>query len=178
MIRATHIVANIVSMVDVLDKLAPLFLKHNQISVTARPGALEPLIDGIGWLPEGASESDYSIVTEPFIGTEFERILGSLPFAYGRTRLMRLRPKTCLSVHADPSPRYHLALITNPGCYIIGVSGDKGNFHHIPADGKLYEMDAHRTHTALNSGGEDRIHLVICPALAKRPDDADPVGRN
>lgn len=177
MIRATDIEGDLQGMLQTLESVAPLFAEHNQISVTARRGAAEPIYDAVGWIPDGVAEAEYSEITEPFLGTPFERFLKDLPFAYGRTRLMRMRPKSCLSVHADPTRRYHMALITNPGCYIVGVSGEKGSFHKVPADGRLYEMDAHRTHTAMNSGKHDRIHLVICPADPTRPEDAEPIGR-
>ena len=153
------------------------FERYNQVGVTARIGVSEPLYDSVGWIPDGFAEGDYSEITEPFRGTTFETFLKALPFKYGRTRLMRMRPKSCLSIHADPAPRYHLALSTNPACYIIGVSGAEGLFYHIPADGRLYEMDAHKMHTAMNSSREDRIHLVVCPADSTRPDDAEPIGR-
>lgn len=177
MIRATEITGDLDGMLETLEAVMPLFTEHNQISVTARPGAAEPIYDAVGWIPDGVGEAAYSEITEPFIGTAFEQFLKDLPFAYGRTRLMRMRPKSCLSIHADPTRRYHMALITNPGCYIVGVSGENGSFHQIPADGTLYEMDAHRTHTAINSGNKDRFHLVLCPADPSRPDDAEPIGR-
>jgi hypothetical protein len=177
MIHATETTGDLDGMLETLEAVMPLFTKHNQVSVTARCGALEPLYDAVGWIPDGVAEADYSQITAPFIGTAFERFLKDLPFSYGRTRLMRMRPKSCLSIHADPTRRYHMALITNPDCYIVGVSGEDGSFHQIPADGILYRMDAHRTHTALNSGNKDRFHLVICPADPTRPIDAEPVGR-
>jgi hypothetical protein len=177
MIHATETKGNLDRMLETLETVMPLFTKHNQISVTARHGAVEPLYDAVGWIPDDVAEADYSEITAPFIGTAFERFLKDLPFAYGRTRLMRMRPKSCLSIHADPTRRYHMALITNPDCYIVGVSGGEGSFHQIPADGVLYEMDAHRTHTAMNSGNKDRFHLVICPADPTRPMDAEPIGR-
>ena len=177
MIRATETTGDLDGMLETLEKVMPLFTKHNQISVTARCGAAEPLYDAVGWIPDGVAEADYSEITKPFIGTAFERFLKGLPFAYGRTRLIRMRPKSCLSIHADPTRRYHMALITNPDCYMVGVSGKDGSFHQIPADRILYEMDAHRTHTAMNSGNKDRFHLVICPADPTRPLDAEPIGR-
>ena len=45
---------------------------------------------------DDAVESDYSEITEPFRGTVIEDILNTLPFDYGRTRLMLMRPKSCL----------------------------------------------------------------------------------
>ena len=40
--------------------------------------------------------------------------------------------------------------------------GDTGTLCHIPADGHLYEMDARKTHTAINASRKERVHLVIC----------------
>ena len=177
MIRAMDVYEDLNAMQEMLESAEPLFSEHNQISVTCRPGATDPLSDAIGWLPEEVAEADYSEITAPFVGTAVERLLLNLPFAFGRTRLMRMRPKSCLSVHADPTRRYHYAITTNPGCYIVGVKNETGTFHHIPADGQLYEMDAHKTHTAMNSGKRDRVHLVICPADPTRPKDAEPIGR-
>lgn len=177
MIRMMDIEQDLAAMTAVLERVYPLFNEHNQIGVTARPGSATPLQDAIGWLPEGAAEADYSQITEPFRDTAVEELLRKLPFRFGRTRVMRMRPKSCLSIHADPTRRYHYAITTNPGCYILGVADGAGTFHHIPADGHLYEMDAHRTHTAMNSGNKDRVHIVICPADAARPAGAMPVGR-
>ena len=177
MIRATETTADLSEMLETLESVMPLFGEFNQIGVTARPDSPKPLHDAIGWIPNGLVEADYSEVTEPFRGTAFERLLKNLPFEFGRSRLMRMPPKSCLSIHADPTRRYHYALITNPSCYIVEVYGNAGEFHHIPADGRLYEMDAHRTHTAINSSKKDRYHLVICPADTARPGNAEPVGR-
>ena len=177
MIRMTDIEQDLAAMREVLERVYPLFSEHNQIGVTARPDSADPLYDAVGWLPEGARESDYSMITEPFRGTAVEALLKKLPFRYGRTRVMRMRPKSCLSIHADPTRRYHYAITTNPGCYIVGITEGAGTFHHIPADGHVYEMDAHRTHTAINSSNKDRVHIVICPADDARPADAMPVGR-
>ena len=177
MIRVTDVRQDLASMVAVLESVSPLFAEHNQIGVTARPNSKDPLFDAVGWLPEGAAEADYTVITQPFRGTAIESLLKKLPFQYGRTRLIRMRPKSCLSIHVDSALRYHFAITTNPGCYIVGLSDREGTFHHIPADGRLYEMDGYRTHTAMNSGNQDRVHLVICPADQTRPADAEPVGR-
>ena len=112
MIRAMDVHEDLNAMQEMLESAEPLFSEHNQISVTCRPGATDPLSDAIGWLPEGVAEADYSEITAPFVGTAVERLLQNLPFAFGRTRLMRMRPKSCLSVHADPTRRYHYAITT------------------------------------------------------------------
>ena len=100
MIRETGIREDLASMLATLEQVNPLFTEHNQIGVTARPGASDPLYDAVGWLPEGAAEADYSEINEPFLGSAIENLLRKLPFAYGRTRLMRMRPKSCLSIRS------------------------------------------------------------------------------
>jgi hypothetical protein len=177
MIRPTEIEQDLSAMRDVLERVYPLFTEHNQIGVTARPGVEDPLYDAVGWLPDDAVEGDYSVVNAEFRDSAVEELLRALPFRFGRSRLMRMRPKACLSIHADPSRRYHYAITTNPSCYILDIAKGAGRFHHIPADGRLYQMDAHRMHTAMNAGREERVHLVICSADEEPLDDAVPVGR-
>ena len=177
MIRPMGVQQDLAAMLSVLNCVYPLFAERSQIGVTARPDSADPLYDAVGWLPDDALEADYSMVTEPFRGTVMEDILKNLPFQYGRTRLMLMRPKSCLSMHADPTRRYHFAVTTNPGCYMASMPGPTGTLHHIPADGMLYELDAHLTHTAVNAGDSDRVHLVICPADPARPSDSKPIGR-
>ena len=133
MIRATDTTADLSEIVETFELVMPLFGKDNQIGVTGRTGVKDPIGDAIGWIPDGVEEADYSDVSEPLLGTVFERLLYELPFAYGRTRLMRMRPKSCLSMHADPTRRYHFALVTNPGCYIVEVTEENVVFHHVPA---------------------------------------------
>lgn len=177
MIRPTEIVQDIESVRTSVAEVHALLKERRQLSVTSRPGAEEPLLDAIGWLPEDASEADYSVVNEEFRGGAIEELLGKLPFRHGRVRLMYLPPKSCLSIHADSTRRYHYAVDTSPDCYLVEMDGTKGVFHHVPADGRLYEMDARLTHTAINAGREGRIHIVICNADETEALDAGSVGR-
>ncbi len=164
MLRRTQVYQDLAPMRDVLKAVKPLFDDDNVISVTSRPGAEQPLKDCAGWLPEGVKERDFRIINSEFRGTAIEELLGKLPFEYGRTRLMRMPKKSCLSIHWDASLRYHYALVTNPACYLVFMDGGTGHFRHVPADGYLYEMDARLTHTAINASREARFHLVICDA--------------
>jgi hypothetical protein len=77
---------------------------------------------------------------------------------------MTMAPKSCLSIHWDSSRRWHYAIDTNPSCFLIHMDGEVGHFHHIPADGYVYEMDARLTHTAMNASKKPRLHLVIADA--------------
>tara|TARA_B100000315_G_C14442887_1_gene525514 strand:- start:112 stop:663 length:552 start_codon:yes stop_codon:yes gene_type:complete len=168
MFRATDIEHDIDAMRAAFERVDGLFDKRGQLGVTSRAGAETPLFDAVGWLPEGAKESDYSVINDEFQDTAIVELLAKLPFPYGRTRLMKMAPKSCLSVHADPTARYHYAIVTNPSCYLIEVDGSSGTFYHIPADGRLYHMEAFRTHTAINASNEARIHLVICAVDEER----------
>ena len=151
-------------MREAVEAVYPLFGEDNVISVTSRQGAERPLHDHLGWLPKGVRERDFTLVNAEFRGTAIEALLGTLPFEPGRTRLMRMPKKSCLSIHWDTSLRYHYAVVTNPACYLVHLEGDVGRFYHVPADGHLYEMDGRVTHTAINASRHERIHLVICDA--------------
>lgn len=177
MIRATDIQQDLDSVRACVAEVEDLLRSRGQLSVTSRPGAEEPLLDALGWLPEDAREADYRVINDEFKGGAIEELIGKLPFRHGRIRLMYLKPKSSLSIHADSTRRYHYAVTTTPDCYLVEIHGNKGVFHHVPADGRLYEMDARLTHTAINAGREGRIHIVICNADEHAALDADAVGR-
>ncbi|MEE8505951.1 MAG: aspartyl/asparaginyl beta-hydroxylase domain-containing protein [Kiloniellales bacterium] len=164
MIKRTAIYQDLASVRAAVEAVAPLFDDDGVISVTSRRDTDRPLRDHIGWLPEGVRERDFTRINPEFRGTAIEELLDKLPFPFGRTRLMRMVKKSCLSIHWDTSLRYHYAVITNPACYLVHMEDDIGRFHHVPADGYLYEMDARLTHTAINASREARIHLVISDA--------------
>jgi len=75
-----------------------------------------------------------------------------------RSRVMRLKPKTCYSYHQDPTQRIHIPLITNDKCFMV-VSDQ---ILYYKANGDHYYMDTTQLHTAVNASYEDRIHLVGC----------------
>ena len=89
-------------------------------------------------------ERDFTVINPEFRGTVIEALLERLPFAFGRTRIMRMPKKSCLSIHWDTSLRY------------------------------LYEMDARLTHTAINASRHARIQLVICDARDENLKDGRP----
>ncbi len=74
---------------------------------------------------------------------------------------MNLAPKSCYSLHQDPTKRYHLVLKTNPQAFLIFA---EAGLFPIPADGRLYQVDTRRPHTAMNGGEENRVHLVFAEA--------------
>ena len=173
-VRRTGVSHDLEAVRRLVADVYPLFGPDNVISVTSRPSADQPLHDHVGWLPDGVRERDFRVINPEFRGTAIEALLHKLPFEFGRTRILRMPKKSCLSIHWDTSLRYHYAVITNPACYLICVEEDVGRFHHIPADGYVYEMDARQTHTAINASREERIHLVICDAKDEGLTDGRP----
>jgi len=116
-----------------------------------------PYTDGTGsFRGTDKVELDYSMLNEIYEGTVFEDVIRDLTGV--RSRIMTKKMHTTYSVHFDPAPRYHLALITNPNAYFIFPTLNE--IMHIPADGCLYEVDTTILHSFVNCG-EDRTHLVI-----------------
>ena len=58
MIRATDTTSDLSKVLKTFERLMPLFCKDNQISVTARPGVINPIGDAAGWIPDGVEEAD------------------------------------------------------------------------------------------------------------------------
>ena len=75
-----------------------------------------------------------------------------------RSRVMRLKSKTCYSYHQDPTKRIHIPLVTNPNCFMV----IDDEVHRHPADGNHYLVDTTKIHTAVNASWEDRIHIIGC----------------
>lgn len=75
-----------------------------------------------------------------------------------RTRVMKLKPKTCYSYHKDSSQRIHIPLITNEKCFFV----IENEVIRLPADGNYYVIDTRKMHTFVNASFEDRIHIVGC----------------
>jgi hypothetical protein len=75
-----------------------------------------------------------------------------------RTRVLKLRPKTCYTFHRDYTPRIHIPVITNPKCFMVLET----KVEWYPADGNYYKIDTTRYHTFVNASLEERIHIVGC----------------
>ena len=73
-----------------------------------------------------------------------------------RTRIMKMKPKTCYYWHHDKTKRLHIPIETHEHCFLL-LDNDR---IHLPADGTAYEVDTTINHTALNCSKIDRIHIV------------------
>lgn len=98
-------------------------------------------------------------INQALKGTYIEHVLHSLPFTPVRTRLMRMNPKSCYSIHRDTSARWHIALKTSEHARFVFTADQV--VHHIPANGHPYFIDTTREHTAFNGNTDYRIHLVM-----------------
>lgn len=101
--------------------------------------------------------------TKPeFVGTPLGDVLEKIG-NLGEARLLKLESAESYTAHADPDDRIHLAITTNPHCYLLDLTNE--NMYHIPADGEVWIMDTGVMHVACNFGGRPRIHLNIRIAL-------------
>jgi hypothetical protein len=106
------------------------------------------------------SQSDYIILNDIYEGTVFADVIRDMNGE--RSRVMHMSYHSTYSVHKDKSPRYHLALITNPNAYFIFPTLNE--IVHIPADGYVYEVDTTLPHSFVNCG-PDRMHLVMAKKI-------------
>jgi len=122
---------------------------------------VNPYTDGVGEHRDKKDriikdQSEFTILNEIYEGTVFADMIEDVNGE--RARIMHMNAYTTYSVHKDKSPRYHLALITNPNAYFIFPTLNE--IFHIPEDGCLYEVDTTILHSFVNCG-PDRTHLVI-----------------
>jgi hypothetical protein len=106
------------------------------------------------------SERDFVTFVSEFNHTVWKQVYDQLSARYtlGRVRLMKSKPKSCLSWHRDSEKRLHIPVITNIGARL--VIEDTAN--HLMADGSVYIADTTKYHTAFNAGLDARIHFVAC----------------
>lgn len=75
-----------------------------------------------------------------------------------RSRLMKMKPKTCYSYHWDPTKRMHIPIITNENNFFV-IDDEVSRY---PADGSYYLIDTTKKHTFVNASFENRLHIVGC----------------
>ena len=104
-------------------------------------------------------EEDFSEVCDYLKGTYTEEVINTIFKEYGavRGRYMMMNWKSCLTYHYDETPRIHLPLVTNDGCFMI-IDDKTEKLHESTA----YLVDTTKRHTALNAGEHLRFHMVFC----------------
>lgn len=161
---------------EILASHSKHFDKYSAINLVAPRGEEEELTFGCGSLYDYerkrwiAEEKDFDTIIHQFAQTYLADTINDVALyakekynlEVGRSRLMVLRPKSCLTFHTDSGAtmRFHIPIITNPDCMFIH------NVPHpvvskMPNVGQLYTFDSSVPHTAINASREHRVHLVM-----------------
>ena len=131
----------------------------NQIICQSLTDGVEDWQTGIGRIEELEiqKEQEYKYLQPSLKGTKIENIINE--FSAFRSRILVMQPRSCYSVHSDPTPRIHIPIVSNSGCWMIWPRHQKCQ-QLLP--GLIYWTDTTHTHTFINSGDDIRIHLVVC----------------
>jgi hypothetical protein len=102
-------------------------------------------------------EDLYKYVQPKLKGSYIEELI--LKHNAFRTRILKLGPRACYSIHPDPTPRIHIPIVTNEQCWMIWPYHSTClNFK----EGNCYWVDTRKPHTYINGDKElVRIHLVM-----------------
>lgn len=133
---------------------------RNQVICQTKTPNSEDWYEGIGSIDdlEEKNEESYKFINPNLRGTKLEKIIEK--FDGFRTRIMIMPPRQCYSVHADPTPRLHIPIVTNDQCWMIWPFE---NYCKRLIEGYVHLVDTTRSHTFINgSGSEKRIHLMMC----------------
>jgi hypothetical protein len=113
---------------------------------------------GIGRIAEldHQNENLYKFVNKKLKGSKLEELI--IKYNAFRTRIMIMTPRQCYSVHADPTPRLHIPIITNDQSWMIWPYINQCSQMRA---GKLYWADTTKHHSFLNGGETARVHVVM-----------------
>lgn len=108
--------------------------------------------------PTGNFFYDPWVIKPEYQNTVWEKILNKLPYDKGEARIIKLDNTVAYASHADIDDRWHLN-ITGNHSYLIDL--DERKMFETVRDGKWYEMNAGKLHTAVNLGNRPRYQLVV-----------------
>ena len=142
-------------VLDIIDKVG---FKSNQIICQTLEENPNDWYTGIGRIDtlEDQREEEYCHLNSALAGTKLAAVIEH--YNCFRTRIMLMPPRQCYSIHADPTPRLHLPIVTNSQCWMIWPHT---NQCYQMAPGNLYSADTTKAHTFINGSEEDRIHVVF-----------------
>lgn len=132
----------------------------NQIMLQTNDPDIDDFMTGAGKLSGNVdtNEKNYKYIIPSLKGSMIEQFISSMNGF--RSRLMYMKPKSCYSIHPDPTGRIHLALQTNNQAYFLFPEQSK--FFQIPEDRTVYYFDTRNKHSFMNGSDQARIHLVMC----------------
>ena len=144
-------------LVEEYDKLAP-HIQWVDSGIKGRQSGLQYLEDEDPWSSAvGKSqgrELEYTRLNPFFTGTVFEQVINE--YKLSRTRFMWVNPFSCYTIHKDTTPRVHIPLITNLGCYFVFAETGLVHLNF----GKVIWVDTRKAHTFINCSEIPRLHLV------------------
>lgn len=113
----------------------------------------------------GYDDRTHSTLLEIFEGTEIETLFKWLTdYTVCRSRIFVLGEgnKSEYDIHADPTKRLHVPIVTNDTCGFNFYDEEKNLIHtdFLKADGSVYIVDTTVLHNTQNKASTDRIHIV------------------
>tara|TARA_Y200000002_G_scaffold383243_1_gene404352 strand:+ start:1468 stop:2136 length:669 start_codon:yes stop_codon:yes gene_type:complete len=113
------------------------------------------------------TEGSFDCINDIFKDTYFEKLINMFPIDVTRTRILKLKGKSCYRLHRDMTYKFHIPIITNPSNLFLFPEQYHRHIVHLPADGSVYYTDTSVPHTFLNGGTKDRYHIVLSSTLDK-----------
>jgi hypothetical protein len=143
---------------EILDIIEKVGFYNKQIMCQGLSVNSDDWHTGVGRIDEleDSTEKNYIHLNSSLKGTNLEKLVKH--YSCFRTRIMQMSPRTCYSVHKDPTPRLHLPIITNSQNWMIWP---EHNACHRMIIGDLYWANTTELHTFVNASDEWRIHLVM-----------------
>jgi len=153
-------VSNFPKLVEEVNSIIQLVgFQKNQIICQSLDSAIDNWHIGIGGLEEleESEEKSYHNINSKLKNSVLEELIQQ--HNGFRTRIMLMPPRQCYSIHADPTPRIHIPIITNDQCWMIWPH--KQTCKQLQTN-LAHWTDTRKLHTFVNGGLENRIHIVMC----------------
>lgn len=119
----------------------------------------EDYFTGVGRIDELDHQDEhlYKFIQPSLKGTLLEKIIQENNAC--RTRILKLKPRACYSVHRDPTPRIHIPIVTNEQCWMVWPY--RATSINLK-EGRAYWTNTTEAHTFLNGHDTlERIHIVM-----------------
>lgn len=144
------------------------------INLTHPPGLTSNISKALGYreghaelLMKGVDEIDFTeiidLIDDLYLGEIVRTVYTIRSNFRGRTQLSWLGPKRQFPFHKDfhTPNRYHIPLVTNPGCYWLFKWNNEVYKLHMPADGAVWYVDPTIEHTFVNDSDQMRLHVLF-----------------
>jgi hypothetical protein len=144
---------------EVNDLIETIGFEKNQIMCQTHRDNCQDWYTGIGRIEEleEKEEKKYKFINPLIKNTEIGRLIEK--YQGFRSRIMIMNPKSCYSIHQDPTPRIHIPITTDSlQSWMIWPLDNE--CHRMPL-GMVYWTDTTKKHTFINCSEKIRIHLIM-----------------